>query len=367
MSTILFYVCIIILAVLNYGISESFFKRKTRQYYANQKCEVVLIKKQFHQQDFISVIFEIISYFILLVPLANRNCGADTKQYYRIYQFGERDLEPLFIGFIDLLKRFIDNPKIGIGVIGAVSLLLVFYAFRILRDHYSATLCLLAYCTCLYFYLYNYVRMMFAASIIILAYALILKGNKTASLICMVIAIGFHKSAVVVLAVYLMYFLFQKHKAYLIIGSIACIITFLMFPVSFINMINDERFSAQVNQHQLISATIGFGTILRALPMMILIVLVYKKYKDDKDYFGFLFAQILNLGFSLTGYFVPSTSRLSNMYFVYHILFFIPWLYRKERKNSNKYIYTVLYVLYCFFNFYLLSGNFKLMKIDPYF
>ena len=64
MSTILFYVCIIILAVLNYGISESFFKRKTRQYYANQKCEVVLIKKQFHQQDFISVIFEIISYFV---------------------------------------------------------------------------------------------------------------------------------------------------------------------------------------------------------------------------------------------------------------------------------------------------------------
>ena len=70
MTTILFYVCIIILAVLNYGISESFFKRKTQQYYVNQKCEVVLIKKQFHQQAFISVIFEIISYFILLVPLA---------------------------------------------------------------------------------------------------------------------------------------------------------------------------------------------------------------------------------------------------------------------------------------------------------
>lgn len=366
MPTIIFYICIIILAVLSYGISELFSKSKTQLYSANQKCKVVLIKERFHQQTLSSVIFEIISYFILLVPLVNRNCGADTILYYRIYQFGDRTLEPLFMGFLDLLKRFVDNPKTGIGVVGAVSLLIVFYAFHILRDYYSTTLCLLAYCTCLYFYLYNYVRMMFAASIIILAYALILKGNKTASLICMAFAIGFHKSAVVVLVAYLMFFLFQNHKALLIIGSIACITIFLMFPSSLINMIKDERFSAQVNQHQLISATIGFGTILRALPMIILMVLLYKKYKDNNDYFGFVFAQIINLGFSLTGYFVPVTSRLANMYFVYHIVFFMPWLYRKEG-NNNKYIYTIVYVLYCFFNFYLLSHNFKTMKIDPYF
>ena len=208
---------------------------------------------------------------------------------------------------------------------------------------------------------------MFAASIIILAYTFILKGNKIVSLICMAFAIGFHKSAVVVLLAYLIYFLFQNHKALLTIGSIACITIFLMFPNNLINMIKDERFSNQVNQHQLNSTTIGFGTILRALPMVILIFLLYRKYKDNNEYFGFIFAQIINLGFSLTGYFVPVTSRLANMYFVYHIIFFMPWLYQKEKNKNNKYIYTFLYVLYCFFSFYLLSHNFKTMKIDPYY
>ncbi len=367
MPTQLLYISIIFGATFFYGFANLIMRKTNQNQIIHDMNGIQLKKKVIYSSSFLTLVFKLIAYFILVIPLVYRNCGADTHQYYYVFKHGDKALELGFIWFLQIIKKVCSDPKVGIGIVGAVSIFIVFYAFHLIKQHVSTTLCMVSYCTCLYFYLYNYVRMMLASSILILAYAYILQDKKRISIVCMALAVCFHKSAIIVLVAYVAFFVFHKYKKMIIIVSLAFIGAFVAFPKSFIGSISDERFSNQVDQHQLASASIGLGTIIRALPFIALILLLYKKYIHKEEYFAFLFATLTNLGSSLAGYFVPVTSRLANMFFVYHVLFYIPWLYRNETRNDNKYTFAIFGILYCCFNYFLISQNYEAMGIAEYY
>ena len=308
----------------------------------------------------------LISFIILVYPLAARTCGADTEEYYRIYT---RD----FIGNIDItfnyickfLHSFIASPKIGLGLISATTLLIAFHSIITLKNTIDVQISFLAYFTTIYFYLYNYMRIMVAVSLILLGYSLLIRNKRIEAIIPLCLAVLFHKSAAVVLLVYMGILCFRKHKILIVSACGLFLVIFIMKPMAFLSLISSERYSSQIDYYAVTRGGIGVGTTLRILPFFVLLF-IYRYLKDEFVYEASFYFCIANLMFSFLGYYVSTASRISNMYFVFHTIFFLPWILKRDNNTTRRNIVAVFGVLYLLVSYYMITRNFSMMKIIPY-
>lgn len=315
--------------------------------------------------DVSGLLFFIVSFVVLLIPLVSRSCGADTPQYYKTYVSDDTaGLDFTFYFLCKSMHSIIKDPKIGLGIISAVTLFLAYYSFLTVKNRTEIQYAFLAYYTGMYFYLYNYMRIMVATAFVFVCYACLLKEKKIKALAFAGIAVLFHRSAVVVLLMVLIILAFKKHKRLVTFVGLLGVAAVVLRPYFFLNLITIERYSSYMSSAT--GSSVGFGTTVKILPFF-LVLYYYRRYKEEFVYTSTLYLLIANLAFSFLGYIVDSASRLSNMYFVFHITCFMPWLFKQEENRGNKAtLLKVFFILYCGLNYYMITANFDAMMIMPY-
>ena len=314
----------------------------------------------------ISLFLIIASYFLLLIPLINRQCGVDTPQYYRTYASGNTSgLDFTFYFICKVLHDIIPNPKIGLGILSALTLLMVYYAFLRIRNVIDYKYAFMAYYSCIYFYLYNYMRIMIAVAFIFLGYSFIVSGRGKKPYLLFGIAILFHRSALVVLFVFLVSRFFNKYRTLMISIGMVLLGVFIAFPSLFFRLVTIERYSEQITS---VNQTVGIGTTLVILPFVVLLYMYNSKVSDRYLFNTTLYFVFANFAFAFLGYYVPSASRLSNMYFLFHLVFFTPYLIKNiENSRDKRVILIAFFIMYCVLKYYLGANNFSTMGIVPYY
>lgn len=310
-------------------------------------------------------LWRILSLAFLASPLVLRNCGTDTSWYFYSYsvnrQIGD---EPIFYLLQRLLYKVFPDARIGFGILSVLSLVIVFFAFNILKDEVDIKYCYLAYFFTQYFCLYNYMRMMLAVSFLILGYAYILKENKSKALIVFFIAVGIHFASLAVLVTYIVVCIFQKNRKLIVLAILGCTGLFLSNPKMFFSMIKYDRYEQLINSVE--SYTIGLGTFIRVLPIIIIQHCYLKRFKGVIQYNILFISTYLNLAFSFLGYFSGSASRISNNMMIMHLLFFVPWIIKKIKNKNEKLYLELFYLVYLFGLFFLSSITWRNIGIVPY-
>ncbi|MEH2930362.1 EpsG family protein [Candidatus Ventrimonas sp. KK005] len=322
----------------------------------------------YHYKTNLSVgIFLMFSFLVVFIPLASRNCGTDTAGYYWSYAHNRQVGNDLLFYYLSLLLHaIIPSPKIGLGIISGISLLIVYYAFIELKKDVNVSLCFIAYFFSLYFYLYNYVRMMLAVSFVIFGYSMLIKGKRTKAVISFTIAAGIHFASIIVLMVYMGIMIIPKHRRILVTLIGGTTLLFLMNPRFFLSLITYERYREQINLEALKDVRIGMGTTIKILPIFVIQMIYLKRFKKEFQYNIMFVSTFVNYAFSILGYFVGVASRLSNMYFVLHLLFLIPWIDQHISSKAEKRWIRGIFCFYLVFLYFLMSFNFKRMGIVPY-
>ncbi len=368
LGTHLFYIAIIFTATAFILLSE---RIRVRHYIIldNAIPQTSNIYCQKNRHKYIPFLLKISAFAIVAIPLITRSelCGADTATYYMRYVYGSKEnFDYLFFFALKLLHFVIPDPKMGLGVVSLITLGLAFYSFSLIRDKIDTVYCYFAYFTCLYFYTYNYMRIMLATSFILIGYALIILGKRKKALIPFAIASGIHMSAIVVFAIGIVIMLFYKDIK--ILSGIICFgtVLFLLMPGTFFALVSVDRYIPFINAINVKDVQIGVGTTLRVLSFLFIYLFQFNKFKHEKTYKLFGTMIMANWALSFLGYYVGVASRISNMYFVFHILYYVPWALRRTQSRGSRMILKIFAVFYCLLLYYFIAQNFRAMRIIPY-
>ena len=316
--------------------------------------------------DLIKSCFLILSYMIGVVPLVLRTCGADTPTYYWSYVHERTTgVDFFFYQVLKILHSVIPNPQIGLGIISAISLLLIYVSIEMSSEIVDAGLSYFAFYCCIYFFMYNYLRMMLASSIVILGFGFILREKNIKGLVCFGIASLFHLSAILVLLSYFVVIYLRKRRKLVISMVLIMAAVFVLRPSVFLNLISVDRYNTHIAVG-LRNTTIGFGTFLKAFPIIVVLLYYKKELEEYREYNILLISAILNFAISLVGYYVPVASRLGNMYFVMHYIFSVPWVFSMIKRQHNIQIINLIFLGYYMIQYYFINSNFVTMQIIPY-
>ena len=311
--------------------------------------------------------FIVVSLLVLIVPLVQRSCGADTPVYYFDYSTDRaHSFDAVFDYLLVFIHSYISEPKIGLGIISTVTIVITVLALLSLRSSMDITLAFFAYVTCVYFYSYNYMRMMFALSFVFIGYSLCILEKRKMAIIPFVFASLFHLSTIIVLVIHIAIINFRKHRRIVITLGVIGLIVFLMMPYRILSLISIERYSSQIIKTST-SPKVGIGTTVRALPILYLFYKYHKKFRNDNRYTWLLVFAFANIIFSFLGYYVGVASRISNVLLTFHIIYAVP-MFIKEENNVIRIKNTkLIFIAYCIFMYYVMSRNFVTMQIVPYF
>ncbi|MCI8373777.1 MAG: EpsG family protein [Lachnospiraceae bacterium] len=361
-STHIFYIAIIVFATLFAEISNR-IKNDTS------------IKIRFKNAVFCierpkAMVFLAVSFFIVFLPLAVRNCGMDLKMYYIMYtRNGYETYDYLYFFLCKIIYYFTEDPKTGMAVIGFITLFIIYYVGFKLRKQLYYPLFFMGYFMVLYFYTYNYIRMMLAASIVILGYKFILEEKRTKAIFTFLIAIGFHFSAICVLTFYLLIVYFIKYRRLIIGGMLIVLWIFLQNANYFFEQIKFGRYLDMIKSIDYEGVSIGIGTTIKMVPLIIILFLFKHTFTDNKKLYNlFCFFTLYNVVISFVGYYEAIASRMANMYLVFSTLFLVPYIIQHEKRKKTKlFVLKIGYVFFCAFLYYQVLGNFRIMKILPYY
>lgn len=314
-------------------------------------------------------IFIIISLLVALIPLINRNCGTDTPNYYRSYSNPYRQShDVLFYYIFRILNHFTSDPKTGIGIIGLITIAPLVIVISKKSHLYVRWLVILSYMTTLYFYDYNYTRMMMASTIIIIAYSYLLDHNKKTGLILLGISVLLHQSSIIVFAVYFIALFLIKYRKILVLTTGALVFMFIRNPGYFFEFVTYDRYTSYIEMLNVDNVTLGIGTTIIAIPLLLILIYYNKKIEDRYIYNLFFISIIFNVSVSVLGYYISVASRISKMCFTMNSLYMVPYILKNvELSDNEKKMLYFFQICYCFLMFFMLQKSFKYIGIMPYY
>lgn len=357
LETHIMYVAIILSSTICVWLSEHIYGGKLYVDLIWKKYNILLCRN----------LFLFLTLIILIIPLMCRSCGSDTNVYYYDYSNDIiNEYDSLFYYFLAFIHQYISDPQIGLGIISALTVVISIFSLFRLRNNICITLAFVAYVTCVYFYSYNYMRMLFALSFVFLGYSLCVEKKWKIAIVPFAIAPLFHLSTIIALSIHIVLLLFGKHRMALFILVAMVFVSFVQNPYYILSLLDIERYTNNISL-LIESSKLGVGTIIRSMPVLCVFFMYYNKYRDDKRFTWLLIFAIANIMFSFLGYYVGVASRISNCLLVFHILYAIPLFIKEDDNKIRTSILYIIFVVYCFINYYLISGNFETMGIIPYY
>ena len=205
-----------------------------------------------------------------------------------------------------------------------------------------------------YFWTFNGVRQAIAMSVFIFAFQYIKKQKPIHYIVCIIIAIGFHKIALLYLPMYYI------HKIKLNLAAIAVILIavfgfaaffkntaiWLSANITMFNVFNSRYFETDIIERS------SFAHIFINILFLILFIIITRVYKvQDEESNGWVNMQFVAVVFSLLISVIPWVSRLSRLYAavlplsIPYIVALIP------NEKSKRFINASIVSCYCIYTF----------------
>ena len=294
-----------------------------------------------------SVSFNLPLYILSFVVLASfcffTKSGQDMEAYAIYYRqwsikgLSDFTFEPLFKLTCILLRVFIKNPYIGLGVIKIFSLFLVYRAIYLMRDKLNVSLAIFAYLALgLYFFNFHLLRIMMAVAIVYLGLVYEILGKQKKCLTLLILAFFIHYTSIVIIVTYVVY---RTLGSKMTLRKLSVILAVLMLIYSAAAKLVDilvsnipyfEKYNIYMYSNQS-----GSGMLQMVLFIPVIYILISRNKKEKSEAFYKLSAMIgLVLFFcGCLGYVFQVIGR--SLYFCY----FFPIFYGASLTMKNDFIY----------------------------
>ena len=297
--------------------------------------------------------------------------GTDSLSYRNIYEdpsryFSRDDIEIGFKILMFIANSFFCSYRVVFFIMNFFTSYFVFDAIRMEKENINVKIALLVYVLDLYLFSFNIMRQALAVAICLWAYVLWNHEKKKKSAIAIVIAILFHKVAVIWLFVLLFSF-WIKNKYYKSIGLLISILGIILVTNRSL-MLWIVSFFTNQNKHYLLFfsenlSTNGnvIGYFVKIIPILLLGYFSLYRTKENIDFRKTFLIMVLGYILSLTGEFTSSEVERIGYYFAYCRILVLGFITAGNIK-INRFILlkkqiTFLVVLYIiivyFYNFYI--------------
>lgn len=273
-----------------------------------------------HRYEQFSNVYFMISFLLLAVPCFFCGTGTDMQIYVPLYESStlsdviSSKYEPGYVLLTVLLKVFINDPYVGLGLIKVASLYMVYKSFYMLRDRVQLGFAVLSYVVLLYIFNYHLLRMMLALGLVFLALSYEMMGESKKSLSLIAAAFFFHYTSAIVLLAYVIYRWLKKEMTFvkLMVLSVVLVSVYL-FAVPILRSIIASYESFGKYQTYLKDAVTdrGLAQIVLFLPILFILKVTYDRNTKDGLYvISLVFGVMLFFTGSL-GYQIPVVSRMT--------------------------------------------------------
>lgn len=330
---------------------------------------------------------------IILIPslfggLRDIRIGTDNISYNQMFQFCyHHDLVDLFSsgrnvevvasvekGFIVLLwllSRLGNDFYIFAFGTSLVTFTFIFLGMDYFKDRYSMPIMMAIYFFIYYCDLFNYVRQGIALSIVFFALRYVEKKKLIKYIIAVMIAMSFHTSAILAIAIYAIFYFKDKihYSIYLVVVLIALMVFFIVGPQWIGNIVNDliqrgillNRYTRYANLlTDTETYTIGLGNTVRSLPQLVAFTITYRKIaKDDPTIKGYYIMSWIQFFVIMLGSVFPGFIRLALYFNISEIILFAAMIryFRRTRMKWLAYPALAGYLLTNWIFFTVLNYN----------
>ncbi len=315
---------------------------------------------------------------LVLIAALRYNVGIDYGEYYKAYKiimekksikllFTYYSREPLFV-LATYIGGFLDIFNNSIPVFAVYSLIFVGFIFsgiKYFKDKISVPLAMFIFCMTYYLVSLSLVRQMMAVAIVFWNFRNILDKKPIKYLIFTVIAGMFHKTAYIMIFLYLLNYKINSRKINKIYYILIVLSPILIYPaykiIKFIINI-----TGIYSEYLELVPEISLTFLLYVIPILVILTINKKEIlKLDSRYeilFRILYMQI---PIQLLGCFISTIDRLALYFGIFQIIA-IPLILKINFNNKldNKYLSKLpVKVQNCCKNLYVKLNNEKIWKI----
>ncbi len=287
--------------------------------------------------------------FVLLTAVGMFcNVGTDYPNYTDIYgnntwalvwDDNERHIEFGFRLLCYGMRFVIPSVDLGLGLIKAATLVMVFYAVYLLKEQIHVGTALGAYTALHFFTGFSAMRMNFASAMVLLAWAYLLLGKDKKTLFWLVLSMTMHRTTILCLAIYGFYWLTRKVQTKKILIFIAVLaVPMLIFGYDLLKII--VKYGMFRKYRSYVQGEPDFGVMQFVYYAPVAAVLVMSRWKNDVKSHNFL-PTMAALGFvvAMMGYMADMVTRLNDYFtlvFVYLIPMFIHQVRLKDMEQPSE-------------------------------
>lgn len=335
-----------------------------------------------------------LSIIVILIPsiisgVRDTSIGTDVDKYVGpdfhyavksnsiVEYFKQTEEEPLYAFLNYMVSRFTDNVHYMLFAIQLIMTTLVYITICKQRKKISMPIAMLVYMTLIYTRFLNLIRQGLAVSVVIFAFNYVEKKKLLKFLVCIGIASLFHRTAILALPIYLLYWCIdkgdKKSSVALIISYIILIISVFYYDIvleGFVNFsILPDKFEVYLGKFKNDVWDMNiFLTAYKAI-WIIIFAFLYKKMstKDNNIKFliNMLLIDIILLQFSIK---IQNAERISYYYGCIGYLLLIPTkLHQKLKDGKNiQLLVNFLTILLLAMYFYWCFIHHSAGEIYPY-
>ena len=306
----------------------------------------------------LGVVLKTLVFLLLFIPAAIRfNIGTDYKNYAMIYNSLSNGHSITQETGWKILNNLVIKTDMGRQWIFIISSFLI-YIFLFNANKKTFFICIIIFYLYLYTYSYNVLRNAISISLFIFAYFELLKHKDFNSVLCIIISLFFHTTAILYIPVYILMRFVRLNKRNTLI--FALIIYFIMSKINFVDYIfkmplfQGTKYSYYASRaifNRVSSTVSGFGVLLRIFHMFLLYCLCLET-EDNKFEFSamsWLFICLLIADMLSVRIFI--FYRLLNCFYIAYIAMFKLMFTRKTTGVTTILKYGCLFYT-CYFNFF---------------
>lgn len=203
-------------------------------------------------------------------------------------------------------------------------------------------------------YSFNIMRQVLAIVLVMYSFMHLFENKNIRSLLFLILAIMFHKPAIVLIPIYLCH-LFVKNKkmrnALMIVIYSLIVALFLSNILNLVNIDALSRYTSYLDMSEFDYRLI-FTTIIKQIPIILILYLFRREFKEDnKDNYTYIAIFIIGFIFLVLGAVNPTLNRLSLYFTAFNAIIMGKALNRNGITIVKIlfYIYLVIYFLYQFY------------------
>lgn len=294
-----------------------------------------------------------------LFPLIN---GALTSNSYKefseyswyihgyIYRITS-DFEFGFTLYIYLISKVFNSTFWVLFFIELLITLPIYFSIKKFVGEKYLWLSFVVYCLLFYNLSFNMIRQCIAMGFVMLAISNLNSNKKIIAIVYILIGMLFHLSSIVGLGIVVIYLLINsnkvslssKIKTFFLIFIGILLLVFSNFFVDLLNLIGLGKYSGYIdgNVHLMINQIIAYS------PILFFSILLFKNNSNKK--YAFLFVCFIYALILLQFTSVNSFGGRIAYYFLYLLLFFIPYLNGIIKNRNYKLLFNIIIIAYCCF------------------